>query len=87
MRMKSKQSCYRIEVKCTNGARNTVMINDPLAGYAPCEDGALYVVTDDPRQIHDWLGDRLVAMTKLGVGYYPIEDLGAKSILNENANG
>jgi len=69
-------SAYKVKVKTTNAMRDTTCDNwDSDASmqdinYYDCEDGTLYVITDDPKSIYDKFGkDTILSVERVGIGY------------------
>lgn len=63
--------CWRVEVKTTNGSQDTVQF---VSGeYGKCIKGILYVTTQDPKNIHNVLGDKIITMERIGIGYHMME--------------
>ena len=65
---------YLVEVKTTNSSKNTTRANwnssDGNSEYYDCENGIIYVVTDDPKKIYDMLSkDTIIKIEDIGVGY------------------
>ena len=63
---------YRVKVKTTNALQTTTRTNWEKDGgeYYDCEDGILYVITDDPRKIYDKFSPQtIIAIEDIGVGY------------------
>ena len=67
---------YRVHVKTTNALGNTTTNywkdrdRAEVAEYFECEDGRLYVVTDDPKKIYDKFSkETIISITDIGVGY------------------
>lgn len=60
--------CYRVEVRTTNDVRDT-LCNRDAGKYYKCENGVLYVITEDPRIIYNQFQDAVISITDIGVGY------------------
>ena len=58
---------FSVEVKTTNALKDAFCDTDDH--YHNCDYGKIIVVTDDPKLIIDWLGDGLIAMERLQLGY------------------
>lgn len=64
-----KLDCYKIEVKTTNSSRNSTRSTWMLGQeYLDCEDGVVYVTTNDPKSIYEMFED-IVCVRKIGIGY------------------
>jgi len=65
-------NCYKIEVKTTNAVGNTTCnrLTELGGEYFDCEDGILYIVTENPKAIFDkFSNDTVISITKIGIGY------------------
>jgi len=58
---------YKVKVKTTNDLE-TVTYGKDVNSYLPCEDGILYVVTDNPKEIYDMFLN-VTSIEDVGVGY------------------
>jgi len=73
--MKDSLRCYCVRVKTTNALMNVTTncwreSEREKAEYFDCEDGILYVVTDDPKKIYDKFGaETVLSIENCGVGY------------------
>ena len=76
MKMKRDCRCYKVVCQSTSTLKTSVRIKDEQknASYAECENAILYIVTDKPQLIHEWLGHHIKSIEDVGCGYYPIED-------------
>jgi len=69
------QSTFKVKVRTTNVLNNTttdscVENDEEKPHYYPCENGVLFVITDDPRKIYEWLPNEAIeSIEKIGVGY------------------
>jgi hypothetical protein len=74
---KESMKVYRVEVKCTGALKNACANyhgNNGRIGsntdYFDCEDGYLYVSTNDPSKIFNMLSeDTVISIKRVGVGY------------------
>ncbi len=63
---------YQVHVKTTNAMKDTTTNNwkDKNREYFDCENGVLYVVTNDPKKIYDKFSkETVISITDIGVGY------------------
>ncbi len=63
-------------MKTTNALKDTATTNywkdqdRTKVEYFECEDGKLYVITDDPKKIYDKFSkETIISITDIGVGY------------------
>jgi len=63
---------YKVKAKTTNALNDTVEVyeSEQSLVYYECENGILYVITDDPRKIYDKFSkDTIIKIEDIGVGY------------------
>ncbi len=60
--------CYKVKVETINILQDTfwVEIDDK---YYNCENGIIYIVTDDPREIYRKFNGVVKSVEDIGVGY------------------
>jgi len=71
---------YRVEVETTNALKDTFAIRHPEGKneYYDCEEGVIYVFTNNPSEIFEKLGaDNVKSIEYVGVGYL-LEEKGGK---------
>ena len=63
--------CYKVKVRATNfGNSFKAEPKEFKSTYFNCEDGELFVVTDNPSKIYETFGaDVVVAIIDIGVGF------------------
>jgi len=64
---------YKVKVKTTNALKKMTKANwndEHSSEYYDCEDGILFVITDDPRKIYDKFSkDTVIEIEDIGIGY------------------
>jgi hypothetical protein len=60
--------CYQVKVRTTNAIQNTFLT--VKGEYLKCDDGILFVITDDPRMIYSDIGyDKVLCVEDIGYGH------------------
>jgi len=60
--------CYKVQVQTTDVFKNTTY-NSVKDEYIDVEDGVVYFVTDNPKNIYDYFGVKnVISITDIGIG-------------------